>query len=79
LNFRGIVRGAVSVLDRALPALRKALESKSESNRRLVVTGHSLGGASAEIITMLLLGEPEKHHLPKGTKVEAVYICTINT
>ncbi len=59
VKCRGLARAVETLLDRALPELEEAFqkleeEGNSRNNRRLVVTGHSMGGGAASLAAMAL-------------------------
>ena len=73
---RGILRGARAALRRAAPALRRAADANPSYG--VCVTGHSLGAATAEMVSMMLLFRDDplaEDVLRKGTQVECVALA----
>ncbi len=73
---RGILRGARAALRRAAPALRRAADANPSYG--VCVTGHSLGAATAELVSMMLLFRDDplaEDVLRKGTQVECVALA----
>ena len=69
---KGILRGAKRVLSLGLPVVKEAL--KANPGYKLLVTGHSLGAGTSELVTLeLMLGS--EHSLPRGTEVECVALA----
>nr|XP_040581854.1 uncharacterized protein LOC121130167 isoform X2 [Lepeophtheirus salmonis] len=54
----GIYEGAQKVMEKSMPIISKSLESGNR--KKLVLTGHSLGGGASELITMELIQQFEK-------------------
>jgi hypothetical protein len=71
---RGILRGALKVISESGPVLKEALESNP--GYRLMITGHSLGAGTAELVAMeFLMGKNKRGHLPPRTKIGCVALA----
>ena len=70
------MRGARKILSLYKNELKKRLERNPEYE--LIVTGHSLGAGTAELITMILLGENDNEkYIPRNTQGLKLKILTI--
>lgn len=69
---RGILRGMQKVMAKAAPVLAKEFEGSH--SKKLVITGHSLGAGTAELLAMEILANPEKY-VPKDVEVECVALA----
>jgi hypothetical protein len=68
----GILTGAQEILKMAEPILSE--EMKKKPNFKLVISGHSLGAGTAELITMMILSNKEEYSdlLQNGVKCYAL-------
>jgi len=70
---RGILEGSLHILRIAQDEIKKALTSNPQY-KKLVVTGHSLGAGTAELIYLQLkLGEAE--YIPEGTEIHCLALA----
>ncbi|XP_059086966.1 uncharacterized protein LOC131883499 isoform X2 [Tigriopus californicus] len=69
---RGIMRGSCKVLNEVKDILHQTL--LKYPRYRLILTGHSLGAGTAELLTMVILKEKEKY-VPKETEIQCVAIA----
>ena len=70
---KGIVDGVQIILSKVQDAMKNSLENQPGYN--VVVTGHSLGGGAAELVTMELLRGSFSHILPEGTQVTCIALA----
>ena len=68
----GMVRSAERIIDESGQTLKKAFETYP--GYRFVITGHSLGGGTAILTTMLVLSRNDTVD-PKRTKVKSRMSC----
>ena len=69
---KGILRGAKRVMALGLPVVKDAL--RANPGYKLLITGHSLGAGTSELLALELLVGSE-HALPKGVEVECVALA----
>lgn len=69
----GILDGAMKILEIASDEIEAALNENE--GYKLVVCGHSLGGGTAELITLELLLGPSSELIPPGTRVSCVALA----
>ena len=69
---KGILKGAKRVISLGLPVIKDAL--KANPGYKLLITGHSLGAGTSELVTLELMMGSE-HSLPKGTEIECVVLA----
>jgi hypothetical protein len=71
---RGILRGAHKVILESGPVLKEALESNT--GYRLMITRHSFGAGTAELVAMeFIMGKNKQGYLPPKTKIGCVALA----